>query len=114
MQINLHANATTTPKVRAAIQESPWSDRKLAAELGVSVSTVRRWRHRTHVADLPHTPHRLRTTLSPAQERLVVALRQLLELPLDDLLVVTREFIHPEVSRSGLARCLSRHGLEDL
>jgi IS30 family transposase len=90
------------------------SDRKLAAELGVSVSTVRRWRQRTSVADLPHTPHRLRTTLSPAQERLVVELRQLLELPLDDLLVVTREFIHPEVSRSGLARCLSRHGLEDL
>jgi transposase InsO family protein len=114
MQLNLHANATTTPKVRGAIQQSPLSDRKLAAELGVSVSTVRRWRQRTTVADLPHTPHRLRTTLSPAQERLVVELRQLLELPLDDLLVVTREFIHPEVSRSGLARCLSRHGLEDL
>lgn len=114
MQLNLHANATTTPKVRGAIQQSPLSDRKLAAELGVSVSTVRRWRQRTTVADLPHTPHRLRTTLSPAQERLVVELRQFLELPLDDLLVVTREFIHPEVSRSGLARCLSRHGLEDL
>ena len=64
MQLNLHANATTTPKVRAAIQESPLSDRKLAAELGVSVSTVRRWRQRTTVADLPHTPHRLRTTES--------------------------------------------------
>ena len=90
MQLNLHANATTTPKVRAAIQASPLSDRKLAAELGVSVSTVRRWRQRTSVADLSHTPHRLPTTLSPAQERLVVELRQLLELPLDDLLVVTR------------------------
>ena len=44
----------------------------------------------------------------------MVELRQLLELPLDDLRVVTREFIHPEVSRSGLARCLSRYGLEDL
>jgi len=114
MQLNLHANATTTPKVRGYIQQSPLSDRKLAAELGVSIGTVRRWRQRNTVADLSHMPHRLQTTLSPAQERLVVELRQLLELPLDDLLVVTREFIHPAVSRSGLARCLSRHGLEDL
>jgi hypothetical protein len=31
-------------------------------------------------------------------------------LPLDDLLVVTREFIHATVSRSGLDRCLRRPG----
>lgn len=30
-------------------------------------------------------------------------------LPLDDLLAVTREFICPAVSRSGLDRCLRRH-----
>jgi len=114
MQINLHANATTTPKVRAYIQQSRLSDRTLAAELGVSVGTVRRWRQRTGVEDGSHTPHRLPTTLSPLQERLVVELRHLLELSLDDLLVVTREFIHPGVSRSGLARCLSRHGVKDL
>jgi len=41
----------------------------------------------------------------------VVALRGTLLLPLDDLLAVTREFIHPEVSRSGLDRCLRRHGV---
>jgi len=44
----------------------------------------------------------------------VVALRETLLLPLDDLLVVTREFIHPEVSRSGLDRCLRRHGISNL
>ena len=113
MPLNLNANATTTPKVRGAIQPSPWSDRQLAAELGVSVSTVRRWRQRTSVAALPHTPHRLRTTLSPAQARRVVEVRQLLALPLADLLVVTRAFTHPEGSRAGLARGLSRPGLED-
>ena len=32
-------------------------------------------------------------------------------LPLDDLLEVTREFICPYVSRSGLDRCLRRHEL---
>ena len=41
------------------------------------------------------------------------ALRETLLLPLDDLLAVTREFIHPEVSRSGLDRCLRRHGVSN-
>ena len=43
-----------------------------------------------------------------------MALREPLLLPLDDLLVVTREFLHPEVSRSALDRCLRRHGVSNL
>jgi len=35
-------------------------------------------------------------------------------LSLDDLLAVTHEFIHPQVSRSGLDRCLRRHGVSNL
>ena len=49
-----------------------------------------------------------------AQEAVVAALRETLLLPLDDLLAVTREFIHPEVSRSGLDRGLRRHGVPNL
>ncbi|RMG92999.1 MAG: hypothetical protein D6703_00470 [Zetaproteobacteria bacterium] len=60
--------------------------------------------------DRSHTPHRLQTTLSPEQEVVVVELRRTLLLPLDDWLVITREFINPEVSRSALDRCLRRHG----
>ena len=56
----------------------------------------------------------MQTTLTPAQELVVVELRKTLLLPLDDLLVVTREFIHPEVSRSALNRCLRRHGVANL
>ena len=44
----------------------------------------------------------------------MVALRETLLLPLDDLLAVTREFIHPEVSRSGHDRCLRRDGVSNL
>ncbi len=114
MDIRLHANATTTPKIRRYIQNSDLSDRKLAAELGITVDTVRRWRKRCDVKDRSHTPHRLRTTLSSAQERLVVELRRTLLLPLDDLLNFTREFIHPQASRSGLSSCLRRHGVSKL
>ena len=41
-------------------------------------------------------------------------LRRTLLLPLDDLLAVTREFLSPDVSRSGLDRCLRRHGVGNL
>ena len=41
-------------------------------------------------------------------------LRRTLLLPLDDLLAVTREFLSPDVSRSGMDRCLRRHGVGNL
>ncbi len=41
-------------------------------------------------------------------------LRRMVLLPLDDLVAVVRKFINPHVSRSGLVRCLRRHGLANL
>ena len=38
----------------------------------------------------------------------------MLFLPLDDLLVITREFIHPAASRWGLNRTLARYGVSNL
>jgi len=64
--------------------------------------------------DRSHTAHRLQTVLTPAQQTVVVHLRRTLLLPLDDLLAVTREFLSPDVSRSGLDRCLRRHGVGNL
>ncbi len=45
---------------------------------------------------------------------MVVELRRVLLLPLDDLLAITREFLIPDVSRSGLSRCLRRHDVGKL
>jgi len=42
--MNLHANATTTPKIRTYIQNSTASVAELVAELGVSERTIRRWK----------------------------------------------------------------------
>src|SRR5512139_238795 len=42
------------------------------------------------------------------------SLRRMLLLPLDDLLAITREFLNPDVSRSGLSRCLRRHEVGSL
>ena len=110
----VHPLARTTPRTRAEIKASPASAAVLAERYNVTVATVRKWKGREDAQDRSHRPHTLATTLTPAQEVLAVELRRTLLLPLDDLLAVTREFINPSVSRSGLDRCLRRHGVSDL
>ncbi|WP_165742092.1 IS481 family transposase [Candidatus Thiosymbion oneisti] len=116
MNIQLHQHARTTPAIRLELQAQPASvsNRELAAVYHLNRHTVAKWRRREGTDDASHRPHRLQATLSAAQEAVVVALRESLLLPLDDLLAVTREFIHGEVSRSGLDRCLRRHGVSNL
>ena len=104
MLIHLHKQATTTPKVRAAIQASDEPALVLAERFGTTEQTNYKWRHRDSVLDRSHTAHRLQTTLTPAQEAVAVALRKTLLVSLDDLLAVVREFLNPDVSRSGLDR----------
>ena len=106
----MHRNATTTPAIRAALQQATSSDYELARQFKLSRDTVRKWRQRKGVHDASHTAHRLQTTLDAGQEELVVYLRTQLLLPLDDLLAVVREFIEPAMSRSALDRLLRRRG----
>lgn len=114
MMIALHKRARTTPAVRAEIATSMERAAALARRFGVTPQTIYKWKSRDSVHDRSHTAHRLQTTLTPAQEAVVVQLRQTLLLPLDDLLAVTREFLCERVSRSGLDRCLRRHGVGNL
>ncbi len=114
MLIKLHSQATTTPKIRAAIQASDEPAWVLAERHGTTEQTVWKWRKRDSVEDRSHTPHHLQTTLTPAQEAVAVALRKTLLVSLDDLLAVVREFLNPNASRSGLDRCLRRHGVGNL
>jgi hypothetical protein len=100
MHLNLHANATTTPKTRAYIQASTASAAELA---GVPLKTIYRWRGRTSTQDRSHQPHRLATSLSPLEEALVIELRKLLALPLDDITEAMRRCVNPKVSRSATA-----------
>ena len=86
MEIKLHANATTTPRTRKYLQESTKSDRELAQELGISITTVRRWRNRSQISDNHTTPHLIHKVLRQEQEILINALRDALRAPLDELL----------------------------
>lgn len=110
----VHPQARTTPRTRAEIKDSNGTLNELAALYNVSKATARKWKTREDVQDRSHRPHKLSTTLTPGEEAVVVELRRTLLLPLDDLLVVAREFINAAVSRSGLDRCLRRHGVSKL
>lgn len=114
MLIALHKNARTTPAVRGEIAASSETASALAARYGITEQTALKWKKRSVFTDRSHTAQRLQTTLTPAQEVVVVHLRRTLLLPLDDLLAVTREFLSPDVSRSGLDRCLRRYGVGNL
>jgi len=111
MELRLHANATTTPRMRAYIQNSTASVAELAGELGVSETTVRRWRSRSSQSDRSHTAHKLSISLTGIEERLVVELRRDLQLPLDDIVEVMHRCVNPTLSRSAIHRCLNRHAI---
>jgi transposase len=111
MHMKLHANAATTPKTRAYIQASSSSVSDLSAELGVSETTVRRWKPRTSTADRSHAPKTPATKLSATEQTLVCELRTHLQLPLDDIVEVMKRCCNPKLSRSAVYRCLKRHGL---
>ena len=96
--------------------EQQYSDRKLRSrslsrELGINPKTVAKWRKRATVEDLrtgPKAPHS--TTLSEAEEAMVVAFRWHTLLPLDDCLYALQPSL-PHLTRSALHRCLQRHGI---
>ena len=114
MQVRLHKNARTTPAIRRELRKSSLSISALAQKHNLTRATVRKWRGRESVEDRSHRPHELHARLSPLQEEVVVELRKTLLLPLDDLFAIVREHINDKVSRSGLARCLDRHGVSRL
>ena len=111
MLVKLHANASTTPKIRAYIQASARPVAELARELGVSDTTVRRWKARADVADRASTPHTLATGFCAEEEEIAVELRTRLGLSLDDMLEVMQRCVRQDISRSALHRCLKRRGV---
>ena len=114
MSHHIHSNARTTPAIRLEMQNSSLGVVSLARKYNVTNVTASKWKHRDTVEDKSHRPHKLQTTLSPAEEEVVVQLRTSLLLPLDDLVVVTKRFINSNASRSGISRCLVRHKISRL
>jgi transposase len=111
MDIKLHVNATTTPRIRSYIQSSNKSVAALSKELGISEPTVRKWRKRTMVCDRSHRPHQLHQSTSLEEEVIIEGLRRDVGLSLDDLVEVMHRCVNNQLSRSSIYRCLKRQGL---
>ena len=111
MLTRLHANATTTPKVRAEIQASAEPVAVLAARYGVSETTIRRWRSRTSTGDRSHVRHNLGQATSPVEEAIIAELRTLAGLSLDDITQVMNRCVNPRLSRGSVWTALRRAGL---
>lgn len=111
--MNIHSQARTTPKIREEIYASKgvMTINQAAQHFNVSRSTIIKWQNRERFEDRSHRPHRSHTALSPLQEEIVVELRRSLWLVIDDLLVLVREYIKPDMSRSSLIRLLKRHSV---
>lgn len=111
MNIHLHANATATLKTRQYVHASHQSATRLADELGVSEDTLRRWKRRDGVADLPMARTRRTACRPPSYPNPASRGRRIAQdaatAALMTSLAVTREFIHPDLSRrSVLGHCL--------
>ncbi len=66
MNVKLHTNARSTPRVREIIKSSDKSARALAEEFGVSETTIYRWRNRNGTY-VDHSPRRPRPSGSQYQ-----------------------------------------------
>ena len=110
----LHGSATTTHAIRAAIQRSKASVAELAAQYHLNQKTVRKWRKRQTVEDMPMGPQDAHSTvLSSEQEAACVVFRKHTLLPLDDCLYALQATI-PNLTRSSLHRLFQRHGISRL
>src|SRR5881397_87885 len=108
----VHANARTTPAVRAEIARSREPTGILAQRYSVSTETIRKWRKRGPADCQDHSsrPHKLPWKASEEERAIVCALRRATGFPLDDLTFVVTHFL-PHLNRDAVYRILKAEGL---
>jgi hypothetical protein len=109
-----HSCATTTPRIRRAIQASDETNIVLAKRHGVNRKTIAKWKAREFTSDARMGPKNPRSSLlSHEEETIILAYRWRTRLALDALHLRLRR-IMPKLSRSTLYRCLKRRGLSKI
>jgi len=106
----LHKCARTTQSVRKDIQLSKESIGALAEKYGVNPKTIVKWKKRDFTEDAPLGSKTRQTTITEAEEKVIVEFRRVTQFPLDDCLYTLQEII-PYLSRGALYRCFKRYGI---
>jgi transposase len=110
-RIRTHSRATTTPRVRRAIQESEEKNIILAKRYGVNRKTIAKWKARDVTSDERMGPKNPRPSLlSQEDEVIILAYRWRTRLALDDAHFRLKRLM-PKLTRSTLYQSLKRHGL---
>jgi transposase len=110
--LQVHANARTTPAVRAEIARSGEPSGTLAQRYGVNTETVRKWRKRgvDDCLDRSARPHKRPWKATEEERAVVCALRRATNFALDDLTFVVEHFL-PHLNRDSIWRILKAQGL---
>src|SRR5215203_4350875 len=108
----IHANARTTPAVRAEIARSTEPTGVLAQRYGVSTETIRTWRKRGAADCQDHSsrPHKLPWKDREEERAIVCALRRATSFLLDDLTFVITHVL-PHLNREAVYCMLKAEGL---
>jgi len=109
----LHKNAKTNYAIRQEIKQSQDSISALAKKFNLSWSTVKKWRERETLEDKSSRPHKLRTTLTQAQEDLIIFERKKFKKTVEEIYFSLEGKI-PNLYPLKIYRCLVRYGLNVL
>jgi transposase InsO family protein len=109
-----HANARTTTYQRKRIRQSKAPLRVLARELGVSPTTIMKWKRRGKQTDRKSRPKTVRKALPAEAAPVLQWLRQDFFIDLDTLWKALQATVFPQLSRSSVYRELVRLGLGNL
>lgn len=108
--MHYHKNSTTNKVQREFIQSSNDKIVLLSDRFCVSEKTVRKWRSRSSSLDMSSRPHQIHYSLTPGEQELCVALRQMSWLPTDHLVDILHPLI-PNAGHSNVSRTLRRFGV---
>lgn len=105
MQQVYHSNAATNINIRELIQNSDLNNFDNSKRFGISQQTVSKWRNRDFTNDLSSRPYHIEYALTEMEKLLIINIRTLSWLPLDEIWETILE-INPKITRSSVYRCL--------
>lgn len=109
-----HTNARTNRYQRKRIKESKAPYRILAKQLGVSVTTIAKWKKREEMSDYSSRPKTMHKAIPETFEPVLEFLRKDWLMDMDSIWYALRATILPELKRSSVYRQLVRQGLNNI
>ena len=105
-----HSNARTNQHVRRIIQKSSLTNVDLANNYSVNIKTIAKHRDRDFTEDKSSRPNKIHYALTPLEKELIMVVRTLTWMELDDLTDTIVANI-PNANRSNIYRTLKAFGI---